>query len=514
MDTAQFLTQWKSARNAGCPLIGVETSDTAITMQRCANSTDATAPLFVWNACDGLQPANAAARDVFPSVMQDAEGNPIPQDVTINCTQMLQAVGPRLPENGVIFAMNVHRYLAAGGPDGVPFLQAIWNLRDPYKANFRTLVLMGPRLSLPAEVSGDVVVLEDPLPDDSELAALVSRVAKDNDTPLPDAVVPKAVNALRGLGAFPAEQAVAMSLRAKGVDLDNLWLRKERLITATPGLSVFRNGPTLADVGGCEAVKGWADRKAKGKRPFEVVVFIDEGEKMFAGAGGDNTGISQEFLRGWLVKQQEWNLLGGSGALFVGAPGVAKSMVASAIGATYGVITVFVDLGAAKASLVGESEARLAAMFRVIDAISKGRVLVIMTCNKQVALPPEMKRRFTGGTWYFDLPDEAEQALIWPKYFEKYGIAASERKPACVGWTGAEIRTACELHWEMGIPLVDTAQYIVPVVKSAAEDIALLRQQAHGRFLSASRPGAYLIPPTTAPGLPEGGAKRRVAAER
>ena len=39
----------------------------------------------------------------------------------------------------------------------------------------------------------------------------------------------------------------------------------------------------------------------------------------------------------------------------------------------------------------------------------------------------------------------------------------------------------------------ESAQYIVPVSRSAAEQIKALRQQASGKFLSASQPGVYQI---------------------
>ena len=39
--------------------------------------------------------------------------------------------------------------------------------------------------------------------------------------------------------------------------------------------------------------------------------------------------------------------------------------------------------------------------------------------------------------------------------------------------------------------LVEASQYIVPVSRSAAEQIKALRQMASGKFISASKPGIY-----------------------
>jgi len=59
------------------------------------------------------------------------------------------------------------------------------------------------------------------------------------------------------------------------------------------------------------------------------------------------------------------------------------------------------------------------------------------------------------------------------------------------GWTGAEIRKCCQLADSLNKPLTEVKQYIVPVSKSAAEEIEDLRRQANLRFLSASRAGLY-----------------------
>jgi len=52
-----------------------------------------------------------------------------------------------------------------------------------------------------------------------------------------------------------------------------------------------------------------------------------------------------------------------------------------------------------KGSLVGESERRLRAALSVVDAVSQGQALFIATCNSIGALPPELRRRFTLGTF-------------------------------------------------------------------------------------------------------------------
>jgi SpoVK/Ycf46/Vps4 family AAA+-type ATPase len=140
-------------------------------------------------------------------------------------------------------------------------------------------------------------------------------------------------------------------------------------------------------------------------------------------------------------------------------------------------------------SLIGSSGERLRAALAVIDAVSQGQSLWIATCNAITTLPPELRRRFTLGTYFFDLPAAEEREQIWNIYRAKYGV--SGELPNDDGWTGAEIKECCRKAYRLRLSLVDAAQYTVPVSRSAAEQIKTLRQSASGKFLSASAPGIY-----------------------
>jgi SpoVK/Ycf46/Vps4 family AAA+-type ATPase len=189
--------------------------------------------------------------------------------------------------------------------------------------------------------------------------------------------------------------------------------------------------------------------------------------------------------------------------IFVGPPGAAKSAIAKSAGNQAGIPTVQLDLGAAKGSLVGQSEQQLRDALKVITAVSNGRSLWIATCNAIADLPPELRRRFTLGTFFFDLPDAEERAAIWEIYTRKYQIECfktGKRKdsvqavnppPNDEGWTGAEIRQCCDIAWRLGCSLKEAAGFVVPVSKSAADKLEALRNQADCKFLSASQPGVY-----------------------
>ena len=142
-----------------------------------------------------------------------------------------------------------------------------------------------------------------------------------------------------------------------------------------------------------------------------------------------------------------------------------------------------------QSSLVGGSGERLRAALQVVDAISQGRSLWIATCNSITSLPPELRRRFTLGTFFFDLPSAEERKAIWKIYSRQWNLDG--QLPDDEGWTGAEIKECCRKAWRLNLSLESRHEYIVPVSRSAADQIGTLRGQASGRFLSASRAGVY-----------------------
>jgi SpoVK/Ycf46/Vps4 family AAA+-type ATPase len=188
------------------------------------------------------------------------------------------------------------------------------------------------------------------------------------------------------------------------------------------------------------------------------------------------------------------------GAIYLGHPGGGKSYLARAIGNTFGTPTITIDLGAMKGGLVGQSEGNIRRALKIIDGISGGNALVIATCNRLDTLPPELRRRFNLGLWFFDLPSEAERKAIWKLHLKRRGFGPKDLLGIDdTDLTGADIRNACDTAFTLGVSLKEAAQFCnVPVAKADPASVERLRQMAHGKFLSASTPGVYLAPGTDA----------------
>lgn len=178
------------------------------------------------------------------------------------------------------------------------------------------------------------------------------------------------------------------------------------------------------------------------------------------------------------------------GALFLGPPGSGKTAVGKAIGATFNTVTIGLDFSGLQSGIVGSSGEFLRNALSVIDAISQGQSLWIGTCNSIASLPSELRRRFQQGTLFFDLPDSSAREALWKLYEGKYNV--SGKRPKDEGWTGAEIKECCRKADRFNISLIESADYIVPVAKSAGESIESLRRQSSGKFTSAAYPGLYI----------------------
>lgn len=462
------------ALKAGVPLICCATPEPAATVDALRKAINSSKRVYSWDIARGYIALNEAAKKArAPSAESPME-----------FFTGLEALGP----DTVVLVMNLSSMVEALG---MPARQHIYNVRDVFKGVGSALIAVERSPNLPPDIAVDFYFVDVPLPDEAQLKSLVIDILNANSLTIPEDRIARAVDMLSGLPPFAAEQAFALALGKGGrIDFDLLWSIKCRTVEETPGVSIWRGRERFDQLGGLMNVKEYCLAKLRGRRRYGAVVFIDEIEKALAGATtgtGDTSGVSQGILQAILVYMQDMDV---SGMMFIGHPGTGKSAIAKSLGNEAEIPTVILDFGALKDSLVGATERRVRNALKTITAISNGRPLFVATCNKIAMLPPELRRRFTGGTFFFDLPTEEERASIWDYYLRKYEI--EDRKfPPDDGWTGAEIKACCEGAWERNQPLIKAAEYVVPVAVAAPEQIESLCREADGRYISASYPGFY-----------------------
>lgn len=479
---------FRAVRRASVPLVGYECPDYEASMRdivRSLNGKADTTPVIVHDIIRGLFGGNDAGKGWCDENEVDPLG-------TGNPTEALSKLAKSPPEGGLVFILNAHRDIEDGQGFNAGMSAALLLCRSAFESVGANLVLMAPALRLPPELQRDVIVLTEPLPGVDALGAIVDDICGSAGIPKPEgADRDKAADTLLGLAAFEARQVTALAVTKTGIDSGVLWQRKKRAIEATEGLTVWSGGETFDDLGGLANIKAFLLRVlTSGKTPVRAISWCDEIEKQLAGSGGDTSGTSQDQLSALLTFLQDKSI---PAMLLVGHPGTGKSAIAKATGAVAGVPVLAMDLGAMKGKFVGESERKIREALSVLTAVSSGKAMMIMTCNKLSSLPPEFRRRCTLGTFFFDLPDGDEQAVIWRHWLSKFGFAADSELPACDRWTGAEIKACCDVAYRTSMTLVEASKFVVPISKSAPESIKALQEMAHNRFISASKPGLYQL---------------------
>lgn len=505
MSVPTWLATWTRERNAGTPLVALATPDVPASAREIATASAGKWECVLWTCSGGLAPGNTEGEAAI-SKMTALLGDCAPEAVTNLGDCLVGAKG--LPSGGVLVIVLAHMHWTT------PIVRcAISGLRDAYKGDGRMLVLLAPDVAdLPREIVTDVRVLRDALPDRAQRAMIITETYASADSlpDLPDERVQTAVDATAGLTAFAVEQATATAVSKKGLDLDTLRVTSRESVNARKGLRISDERVTYGDVGGLGALAGYVRSLFLGPDRPAAVVLLDEIEKMLAGSGGgDLSGVSSDILGALLTWIERRKV---HGILLMGPPGSGKSLSAQAAAGEHGVPLVWMDVGAMKGSLVGESGANLRAALDTIDAVSEGRCLLVATCNGVQELRPELLRRFKP-RFMVDLPDEATHADIWKIQLAAHGLTHGLTKktecPDSTGWTGAEIRDACKIARATGTTPREAARYIVPISVSSAQTIARVRQEATGKFIDANEGGPYKGP-SSAPAPVTGRATRKI----
>lgn len=486
-----FIQDFKATLRAGVPLVCVQTNDPASVVHQILSITkektdNKDAPLVSWDIAGGLKVYNEAGKEALKQMMEGLPAATTPDKITdpIGAAKLFK----KLPRKGIMLVLNAHRILHSRNlmPEAVVG-QEFWNLRDEYKSSRRTLVLVTPQIQLPPELVNDVLILDEPLPTTKELRDKVVEMYGAADLKLPEErIVCKAVEHVRGLSLFAAEQAIAMSFTRSGLDLRRLFMRKKNQVEQTPGLSVYTDVYAFKDLEGVQAVKEYTRMLFTGRDAPTAIIFIDEIEKMLAGIHGDLSGVSQDQHQEFLRWTQNHEVLA---TMWVGHPGCSKSFTAKCCAGEFEVPLIEMNFGAMKGGIIGQSGAQTREALRMASAL--GRPLLIGTSNKLSILPAELKRRFKQGTWFFDLPDLSERAAVWALYMRKYEIRDTDI-PVSDGWTPDEIETCCRNAWRFGISLNQARKYVVPLIEQDPEAIKKLRLEANRHFLSASKGGQYI----------------------
>lgn len=391
--------------------------------------------------------------------------------------------------------------------------------------NAQAVIVLSTSGDVPPELSNHATVIEWPMPDREEIAAILDAAINAlpeamQETAAPNGTRDAAIDAAVGLSGEEAAACYARSLvQHRRIEPATVAREKKRVIARERVLEWFDPLPGGLDaVGGLDVLKAWLVSRKSAYSPAA----------------------------------RAYGLPAPRGALIAGVPGTGKSLTAKAIATAWQVPLLRLDLGALKSKFVGESEGNLRRALAVVDAVGRcvlwcdelekalagatqgaadggvssdalgtllswlqerrGESFFIATANDASILPPELMRRFDA-IWFVDLPTRMERAEIIAVSLRANGrgdsmVDCGVVADRCEGFTGAEIADLVPNAMFMAFAdnardiitsdLIAAAANVVPLSRTAAEKIVKLREWAEGRARRATTPEATISTGTIA----------------
>jgi len=418
-------------------------------------------------------------------------------------------------DNAVILLRDFHEFW-----NNPQVKRRLRNAAQKYKFSRRSIVIITPAQTIPAEIRDDAVIMHFLPPSAEELGAELDLLLQNSNikNSLTRAGREKLVQAALGMTLNQARRsfskAVVSSGRLDDRNIQEIIAEKKDILSQSQALEFYSAIETAENVGGLVVLKDWLTLR------------------------------EQAFTQ----DARDYGLPAPKGIALIGIPGTGKSLTAKMIAGLWRLPLLRLDAGALFGSLVGESEERTRQALRLaetiapcilwIDEIEKAfsfgtgdsgtsqRVFasiltwmqdktapcfVVATANNIAALPPELLRKGRFDEIFFlDLPNFEERREIFAVHLKKRRHLLDEfdldrLAVSSDGFVGAEIEQAVidamyvafnqEMRKITTEDILASLQRQVPLSRSQREIVQALRTWLQeGRAVSASQSGKAEIP--------------------
>ncbi|GAB4554665.1 MAG: AAA family ATPase [Pleurocapsa sp.] len=415
----------------------------------------------------------------------------------------------RQKDPGIYIFKDLHPFI-----DGPVITRWLRDAIASFKGTEKTIILMSPVQTIPIELEKEVVVLDYPLPNLSELNQVLSAsLKKTRGSRLTTETREKLLKAALGLTKDEAEKvyrkAQVKAGRLTEEEVDIVLSEKKQLIRRNGILEYIEEDETIDSVGGLEELKRWLKQRANA----------------------------------FTERAREYGLPQPKGMLILGVPGCGKSLIAKTTSRLWGLPLLRLDMGRVyDGSTVGRSEANLRSALKTAESISpailfideldkafaggagsgdsdggtssrifgsfltwmqekKSPVFVMATANRVERLPGEFLRKGRFDEIFFvDLPSSTEREDIFKIHLTKRRsdidrFDLEQLTKVSDGFSGAEIEQAiiaamydafAQDREFTQLDIIAAIKSTLPLSRTMTEQVTALRDWARQRARPAS----------------------------
>ena len=450
--------------------------------------------VFVWTVTRGIVEHGQAR--------QGTQHNTVSPEAAIEWTI-------RQKESGIYIFKDLHPFI-----EGPVITRWLRDAIASFKGSDKVIILMSPVQTLPIELEKEVVVLDYPLPNLSELNQVLSaRLAKSRGSRLDTETREKLLKAALGLTKDEAEKVYRKAQVKAGKltesEVEIVLSEKKQLIRRNGILEYIEEDETINSVGGLEELKRWLKQRSNA----------------------------------FTERAREYGLPQPKGMLILGVPGCGKSLIAKTTSRLWGLPLLRLDMGRVyDGSTVGRSEANLRSALKTAESISpvilfideldkafaggggsgdsdggtsgrifgsfltwmqekKSPVFVMATANRVERLPGEFLRKGRFDEIFFvDLPNSAERRDIFRIHLGKRRseidrFDIEQLTKVSDGFSGAEIEQAiiaamydafAQDREFTQLDIIAAIKATLPLSRTMTEQVTALRDWAGQRARPAS----------------------------
>jgi len=390
----------------------------------------------------------------------------------------------RQKEGGIYIFKDLHAFI-----DGPVITRWLRDAIAAFKGSDKLIILMSPLQTVPVELEKEVVVLDYPLPNLTELDQVLSeRLTKSKTNRIDTETREKLLKAALGLTKDEAEKVYRKAQVKAGKltesEVEIVLSEKKQLIRRNGILEYIEEDETIDSVGGLEELKRWLKQRSNA----------------------------------FTERARDYGLPQPKGMLILGVPGCGKSLIAKTTSRLWGLPLLRLDMGRVyDGSTVGRSEANLRSALKTAESISpvilfidelltwmqekKSPVFVMATANRVERLPGEFLRKGRFDEIFFvDLPNSAERKDIFNIHLGKRRSEINrfdleQLTKVSDGFSGAEIEQAiiaamydafAQDREFTQLDIIAAIKATLPLSRTMTEQVTALRDWAGQRARPAS----------------------------